>query len=139
MITLQDIQREHKELEEEFDLGSPKILRVDILDDIAVVTNSNECIWGETCKVQDLGKKVAFSILIELEASSCDFGSWLSKPYYPQYEEILKYKEEDFELNTELCKFWIISRVISNMKREPGKAYMVMYDSDSRMTYTEER
>jgi hypothetical protein len=138
-MTLQDIQKEHKELEEEFDLGSPKILRVDILDNIAVVTNSNEFIWGETCKVQDLGKKVAFSILIELEASSCEFGSWLNKPYYPQYEEILKYNEEDFELNTELCKFWTIARVISNMKREPGKAYMVMYDSDTRMTYTQER
>lgn len=138
MKALQDIQKEHKELEEEFGLGSPKILRIDILDNIAVVTNSNECIWGETCKVPDLGEKIAFSILMELSASGCEFGSWLNKPYYPQYEEILKYKEEDFELDVELCKFWIIARVISNMKREQGKVYTVMYDSDSRMTYTQE-
>lgn len=138
-MTLQEIKKEHEELYKMYDLGSPKIIKIDILGTKAVLTDSNQGIWGKVVHIKELGKKIAYSLMIELEATGTIWGGFATSQFLPEIEKVLDYDQEDFWLDKEVAKVWVISRIVCNIKRKKGTTYSISYDGDSGMTWFEER
>lgn len=120
----------HKYIFDMFDLGSSLTISITIFNDEAIVTNSNQFIWGKECKKTEVGSKLAETILLNLESYRTEFGNWISPQSLPHYKEILKLKEENFEMPLSLMKLWQVARIICNVN-EKNKIYQIDYYSEA--------
>lgn len=131
------MKKYHNYIYDMFDLSTGLVISVTIYKDKAIVTNSNDRLWGEECKKTEVGSKLAETILLNLWSKGTEFGTWINNKSLPKYTNILEYKEEDFELPLNLMKYWQILRVICNLDDEE-KIYQVDYYDDSEVILIQE-
>ena len=103
----------HKKIFDNFDLGSPKMLFLTISKDAGMLFNTKDLSYKKV-KAETLGKEIAETILLSLECSNVEFGDWINKQSLPNLKVIEKLDSEDFYLDVELKKFWIMARIICN-------------------------
>lgn len=125
---LNEIKKIHELVCDNFDLGSSFTLIITIQGDKAVITNSNDGMWGEEHYTKDIGKIIAETIMLRgLSASGVNYGSFTSNKSLPQFDQILQFTDEDFEFDTEMAKIWTLARVICNSKRDNKTIYEINY------------
>jgi hypothetical protein len=134
------LRKYHKQIEDDYDLGSPAIITISLNPEGAIITDSHGFNFGGQSGVlvplEDVGKAIAETIMLKMECPSCEFGDWLHSQSLPALTKVLDAESGDFYLDVELKKFWAIARIICNNLKlgKTDSSYLISWDNDSDST-----
>lgn len=134
------LRKYHKQIEDDYDLGSPAIIMISLNPEGAIITDSHDFNFtgqsGALVPLENVGKVIAETIMLKMECPSCEFSDWLHSQSLPALEKICNAENEDFYLDVELKKFWAIARVICNNLKlgKTNNSYLISWDNDSGST-----
>lgn len=117
---------------DDIDLGTPFQINIFIYNGTAYIVNGLD---RTDCDLKDLGREIAENILLNGLITSNNYGgSFVSNPSLKSVDDVLDFKDDDFDFDMTLFKFWEVVRVVANTAKQ-DIIYNINYSAEANDVY----